>query len=267
MLTATALRNWLVEPETRSLDINSVDVSEAHRRVLLKKRMLRELFGGFYRRCRKADERYFGRTPGDRLEIGSGSSIIKEYYPDVVTSDIKPLPFVDMAAPAEKLPLPDASLRAVYGINVFHHIPDPSAFFSELLRVVHPGGGAVLIEPYYGPLARWLFAHLHAEEGFDAEMPGWCNTQQVGPCSRVNQALSYIVFRRDHAEYRRRFPDLELVIDRPHTHLMYFLSGGVNFRQLAPDFTTPLVRAAEAVLSPLNRLIALQHTIVLRRAK
>jgi SAM-dependent methyltransferase len=267
MWATNALRSWLAEPEAKTLDINSVDVSVAHRRVLQKKKMLRELFGGFYRRCRAADERYFGRTPGNRLEIGSGSSIIKEFYPDVMTSDIKPLPFVDLVAPAEQLPFVDASLRAIYGINVFHHFPDPGAFFRELLRVVHPGGGAVLIEPYYGPVARVLFARLHAEEGFDADMPGWRNTQQQGPCSRVNQALSYIVFRRDYHEFCRDYPELELVLDQPHTHLMYFLSGGVNFRQLGPDFATPLVQAAETVLSPLNRWIALQHMLVLRRRK
>jgi SAM-dependent methyltransferase len=265
MWGTTILRKWLAEPETRALDINSVDVSVAHRRVLQKKRMLRELFAGFYRQCRAADEQFFGETPGLRLEIGSGSSIIKEYYPDVTTSDIKPLPFVDLVAPAERLPFPDASLRAIYGINVFHHIPDPRAFFREMLRVLHPGGGCVLIEPYYGPLARWLFARLHAEEGYDATMPGWRNEQQQGPCSRVNQALSYIVFRRDYNAFCQEFPDLELVWDRPHTHLMYFLSGGVNFRQLAPDLAIPLVQAAEAVFSPLNRWIALQHLLVVRR--
>jgi SAM-dependent methyltransferase len=265
MWGTTTLRKWLVEPETESLDINSVDVSVAHRRVLQKKPMLRELFAGFYRRCRAADEEFFGQTPGQRLEIGSGSSTIKDYYPDVTTSDIKPLPFVDLVASAECLPFPDASLRAIYGINVFHHIPDPAAFFHELLRVLHPGGGAVLIEPYYGPLARWLFARLHAEEGFDAAMPGWRNEEQQGPCSRVNQAMSYILFRRDYAEFCRRFPQLELVCDRPHTHLMYFLSGGVNFRQLVPDRATPLVQAAETMLAPLNQWIALQHLLVLRR--
>jgi SAM-dependent methyltransferase len=265
MWATTALRKWLAEPETRDLDINGVELSTAHRRVLQKKKMLRALFAGFYRRCRAADERFFGLTPGGRLEIGSGAGIIKQYDPQVITSDIKPLPFVDLVAPAERLPLPDASLRAVYGINVFHHIPDPSAFFRELLRVVHPGGGAVLIEPYYGPVARRLFVRLHAEEGFDVTMPGWRNTQQQGPCSRVNQALSYIVFRRDYAEFCRRFPTLELVFDQPHTQLMYFLSGGVNFRQLLPDAATPLVQAAEALLAPLNRWIALQHLLVLRR--
>jgi hypothetical protein len=77
--------------------------------------------------------------------------------------------------------------------------------------------------------------------------------------------LSYIVFRRDHDEFCRQFPELELVLGRPHTHLMYFVSGGVNFRQLAPDLVTPLVLATERALSPLNRWIALQHTLVLRR--
>jgi len=59
------------------------------REVLRSKPALRELFERFYRECRQMDERYFGDTPGRRLEIGSGSSFFKEVFPDVVTSDIK----------------------------------------------------------------------------------------------------------------------------------------------------------------------------------
>lgn len=259
------LRDWLKEPETRRLDMDGVEATVAHRAVLLRKKMLRDLFAAFYRECRKWDERYFAGAEGQRLEIGSGSSIIKEFFPDVITSDIKPLPFVDLVAPGESLPFPDGTLRAIYGINVFHHFPDPAAFFDETLRVLAPGGGVVLIEPYFGPLARWLFTRLHESEGFNANTPGWVNVEQSGPCSRVNQALSYIVFHRDRDRFQRQYPGLEIVLDRPHTQLSYFLSGGVNFRQLLPNGLVFLARGAEKALAPLNRWLALQHTIVLRK--
>lgn len=260
-----SLRTWLKEPETRSLDIDGVDVTVAHRQVLLKKRMLRDLFANFYHECRKWDERFFAGTQGKRLEVGAGSSIMKEFYPDVLTSDIKPLPFVDLVAPGESLPFPDGTLRAIYGINVFHHFPDPAAFLNEAMRVLTPGGGVVLIEPYYGLFASWLFPRLHESEGFDPEMPDWVNHEQSGPCSRVNQALSYIVFRRDRARFQQQFPHLELLLDRPHTHLRYLLSGGVNFRQLLPERLSFLAGWAEAAVSPLNRWLSLQHTVVLRK--
>ena len=122
-----------------------------------------------------------------------------------------------------------------------------------------------MIEPYYGPFARMLFKRLHASEGFDMAVPRWETEQTLGAMSNANQALSYIVFTRDRETLRREFPQLEVPLDRPHTHLSYILSGGLNFRQLVPNWAAPGVELAERLLSPLNRLLAIQHTIVLRK--
>ena len=259
------LHNWLIDPQARDLDVDGTDFSIAHRRILLRKRMLRELFGKFYAECRNADLRYFGSCRGLRLEIGSGTSIIKEFYPEIITSDIKALPFVDLVLNAHHFPFRDESLRAVYGINVFHHIASPRSFFRELLRVLQPGGGAVLIEPYHGPCARWLFRHLHKTETYDRQVPAWEADAAAGSFSRANQALSYVVFKRDRAQFEEAFPNLRIVHQRPHTHLWYLASGGINFRQLAPAWTTPLIRGAEYLLRPLDRWLALQHLIVLQK--
>jgi SAM-dependent methyltransferase len=259
------LRALLTEPAVRDLDPDSATFTAAHREVLRKKALLRRLFEGFYRSCRGLDRRHFGTSPGARIEIGSGSSFFKEIYPDVVTSDIKPLPFVDLVARAEHLPFQTDSVRAIYGINVFHHLPNPRAFLREVLRVLHPGGGVVLIEPYYGPFARFLFKRLHATERFDMQVPGWEDGGIGGPLSNANQALSYIVFARDREILRREFPQLDVVVDRPHTHVLYLLSGGVNFRQLVPAWCGAALVCAERVLTPLNHLLAIQHTIVLRK--
>jgi SAM-dependent methyltransferase len=257
------LRRMLVDPRVRALDVDSPEFSLAHRQVLLDKPLVQSLFADFYKRCRSLDERLFSGD-GRRLEIGSGSGFMSEHYPDVITSDIKPLPFVQLVCSGQQMPFRDNSLRALYAINTFHHLPDPRAFFSELTRVLHPGGGAIFIEPYYGPLARQMFKRLHASEGFDEEAPAW-ESEDTGPFSKANQALSYMVFTRDRAVFEREFPRLSLMLDEPHTHLRYFLSGGVNFRQLVPTAAGPLVSFAERLLSPLNRVIALQHTLVLRK--
>jgi len=259
------LRNWLTDPAVRLQDIDGVESSVAHRQAVERKAILRQLFERFYRECRSMDKRYFGDVPGLRLEIGSGAGIIKTVYPDVITSDIKVLPFVDIVLKGEAIPFPAKSLRAIYAINVFHHLPSPRLFFSEILRVLHPGGGVVFIEPFYGPLARWVFKRLHASEGFDPDARLWEAEGPLGPMSRANQALSYIVFTRDRQTLLEEFPDLEVVVDHPHTHLWYVVSGGVNFRQLVPDSFLPVVKVAEQALSPLGRWIALQHTVVLRR--
>jgi SAM-dependent methyltransferase len=261
----SVLRRFLLDPRVAALDPDSRDFSLAHRRVLLEKPLVQELFRHFYRACRELDERYLSGS-GLRIEIGSGSGFMRESYPDVVTSDVKPLPFVQLVCRGERMPLRRASVRALYAINTFHHLPDPRAFFAELQRILAEGGGVVLIEPYHGPLARWVFRRLHASESFDERAPGWEAVPGAGPFTRANQALSYIVFERDRREFERRYPGLQVVADVPHTHLRYLLSGGVNFRQLVPDFAGGLVGLAERALSPLDRVLALQHTIVLRKS-
>lgn len=259
------LRGWLLNRSVRSLDADSVDFSMAHRQAVREKAILRRLFESFYRECRSMDLRYFGNCPGRRLEIGSGAGIVNEIFPDMITSDVKLLPFVDIVLNAAALPFSEGSLRSIYAINVFHHLADPRAFLREALRVLYPGGGVILIEPFYGLLARWLFKNLHAAEGFDPEAPDWERLHDSGPFSNANQALSYLVFKRDRARFESEFPGLRLLCTRPHTHLWYLVSGGANFRQLAPDRFTPAVRLAERMLAPFNRWIALQHTIVLRK--
>jgi SAM-dependent methyltransferase len=258
------LRELLVDPRVRGLDVDGTAFSLAHRRVLLSKPLVRQLFEDFYHRCRTLDEKYLSGA-GVRIEIGSGSGFIDEVYRDVITSDVKPLPFVRLACRGEDLPFRDGAVRAVYAINTFHHIPAPRAFLTELVRVLRPGGGAVLIEPFHGPFARFVFKRLHASESFDEHAREWEQPEVLGPFSRANQALSYVVFTRDRTRFEREFPQLAVVVDEPHTHLRYLLSGGVNFRQLVPTAAGSLARAGERVLSPLNRLLALQHTIVLRR--
>src|SRR5688500_15727270 len=167
------LRNWLLDPAVKSLDVDDTDFSIAHRQVLMRKRILQELFVRFYKTCRWLDEKYFMDAPGRRVEIGSGSSIIKEVFPEQITSDIKPLPFVDVVFRAENMPFREESTRSIYAINVFHHLSEPRVFFRELQRTVSRGGGAIFVEPYYGPVARWLFPRLHQSEGYELEVQSW----------------------------------------------------------------------------------------------
>lgn len=259
-----AIRTWLAEPRLAGVDVDGADLVRVHRRVLSEKPLTRAVFVEIYRTCLEADRRHF-RGEGVRVEIGAGSSFFKEVCPGLVSTDVKPAEGLDMVVDAQSMPFADGSVRAVFGIHCFHHLPEPRRFLAELERVLRPGGGCVLVEPYYGPLAAAFYKRAFETEGFDPTQRAW-ETPVEGPMRGANQALSYIVFVRDAALLAERHPGLEVVERRPLTNwIRYLASGGVNFRSLAPGWAGPVLGGVEAAAAPLARWLALHHVIVLRR--
>lgn len=237
----------------------------SHQAVYLRKPRLRELFQDIHRTLRRLDDQWFQLTPGTRIELGSGVAPMRETFPDTLATDIVPDARLDAVLDAQELDLPKGSVRTLYLQNCFHHIPDPLAFFVSAREVLAPGGGIVMLEPHWGPLASAVYPRLFAQEGFDKNQVEW-RTPMDGPMAGANQALSYVVLERDRREFERRFPELE-VVDRGvlPSYMRYVLTGGLNFTQLAPNFLFPAIKQLERALAPLSPIIGLHQWHVIRR--
>jgi SAM-dependent methyltransferase len=260
------LRRLLALPEVASVDADAEDRLAVHAAVLSRKPMLAHVFGEFHELLMEIDRSMLADTPGLRIELGAGVAPIARTFPDVLATDVVPGPGLDRVIDAQHMDLDDASVRTLFGQNCFHHFPDPLRFLREAERVVAPGGGVLLIEPYYGPLASIVYRRLFTSESFDKGMTGWTRSSPGGPMEGANQALSYIVFVRDRTRFQRDAAGLELVCTFAlDNYLRYLLSGGLNFRQLAPTRSEPVLRALERALRRKRRTLALHHVIVLRR--
>lgn len=258
------LFDYLRDPLLANMDVDGESRLELHRKMLEKKRMIRDVFTEFHHLFKKLDQQYLSGE-GAEIELGAGVSPMRDSYPNVLATDIVPAAHLDMVLNAEAMDLADNSVRSIYGQNCFHHFPHPDQFLRELERVLVPGGGFILLDPYYGPFASFLYKRLFSTEGFDKAFPSW-ETPVAGPMNGANQALSYIVFVRDRAELERKHPSLQIVHEqRVGNYLKYIISGGLNFRQLLPDWMTGVVNVAEKLLWPFNRWFALHHVIVIRK--
>lgn len=258
------LFNLLRDPNLDKIDVNGQDRLTVHSVMLARKRMLREVFSEFHKLFRKLDQQYFN-AEGPEIELGAGIAPIRDSYPQVLATDIVYGTHLDRVLDAEKMELPDHSVRVFYGQNCFHHFPHPDRFFEELERVLVPGGGVILLEPYYGVFASILYKNLFRTEGFDKGYQLW-EAPMEGPMNGANQALSYIIFERDRAEFELRYPTLRIVHqERLGNYLKYLLSGGLNFYQLCPDFLSPLIDFIQRCLLPLNRWMSLHHVVVIRK--
>jgi SAM-dependent methyltransferase len=260
------LRDLLYEPRVRSVDVDAPEFLSMHAQILREKPILHGTFLDFYRQMSRLCDTYVTGN-GREVELGSGAGFFPEVRPVVEKSDIRTLPGIPLVLDAQKMDLPDRSVRCIYAINVFHHLPEPDLFFGELKRVLTPGGGCILVEPHGGPASAALHRRLHKDEYFDPHAIEWSNANIRGPLSGANQALSHIVFERDLMKFEREHGrELNLVHREYCTNsLRYLVSGGLNFRQLMPSATAGVLRKIEEVLSPAAKSWTFHHALVLKR--
>ena len=262
------IRRWLYEPLVRDVNVDDEALLKIHSRVLKEKPLLRSAFEEFYRDMIATCEKYFP-VAGLEIELGSGAGFLKSFRSSVITSDIRSLPSIDRVLDAQKLDLADNSVRCIYAINVFHHLPDPNKFFLELSRVLAPGGGCVLVEPHGGFGSALLHRHLHADENFIPDALTWSNVEIQGPLSGANQALAHIVFTRDIDEFNSLHGKTLKIVSKKYTlnSLRYLFSGGLNFRQLLPSFAGPILSKLEFLGSPFAKYWALHQMIVIKKCQ
>ncbi len=259
------IRTYLQEPRLKGVDPDSDEMLAIHSKVLYEKSMMRDVFSEFYDTCINLDKKYFSQTKSKKIEIGAGVSFFKKKYPEIIATDVKKAANLDMVVDAQNMPFENNSISAIYGINCFHHFPNPDLFFKELERVLCKKGGCVLIDPYYGFVASRFYKKIFDSETFDMTQKDWSN-ESLGFMNGANQALSYIVFVRDKKIFEKKYPGLELVLQKPlNNYMRYLISGGLNFRALLPAFFSPVIKFFEFIFTPLNSVFALHHIIVIRK--
>lgn len=254
--------DWLRLPEARNIvNLDDPSTTLLHRKIIRDKQFLTNLYLDFY-------AEFANRVPTTKtfvcVELGSGGGFLKEVIPELLTSDIIPLPGVDLCFSGEAMPFDNNSVDAIFMLDVFHHIKDPSALLREFQRALKPGGRVIMIEPANTIWARFVFKNFH-HEGFDAS--GDWRLSGTGPLSDANIALPWIVFCRDRVRFQREHPGLKLLAYNCHTPIRYILSGGVSMRQLVPDWTFQLFSTLEWMLSPINRWIGMFVTIELQKVE
>jgi SAM-dependent methyltransferase len=217
-------------------------------RIVRGKPALRRLY-------REAYERYAAvlrRCPPDGLtvELGSGAGFVREVLPEVITTDVLPYSNVDRIVDATRMPFDDRSVRALFLLNVLHHIADVEAFLRESERVLRPGGRVLIVDQYPGIIGGFVFRHFH-DERFDAQAADWRFPSQ-GPLSDANGALAWIVFERDRSRYERDHAGLAIAGFSRHTPLRYWLTGGLKRWSVLPEALYPLATRLDRALLALS---------------
>jgi SAM-dependent methyltransferase len=119
---------------------------------------------------------------------------MRDKYPKVLATDIVDAPHLDMILNAEKMTLDDGSIRVIYGQNCFHHFLHPDDFFNELQRVLIPGGGFIMLDPYYGLFSQFLYNKLSRKTLFN--LTSYIKPPDSSGGIKTLQLVSFIVVFR-----------------------------------------------------------------------
>lgn len=242
--------------------MDSPETTALRRRILREKYFLYSLYREWYAQLISAIPS-IKHCPGGALELGAGGGFFKDMLPECLSSDVFCCPGNDLVLDARHLPFRPSSLRAIVMVDVFHHIPDVTAFLAEAQRVLRPGGVIAMWEPWNTPWSRFVYRRLH-HEPFEPQSEDWV-FPAGGPLSSANSALPWMVFSRDVGRLRQEFPLLRLESVRLDFPFSYLASGGVSMRSLAPGCFYRPIRSMERALGKLLQYCAMFANIVVRR--
>jgi len=173
------------------------------------------------------------------LEIGSGTSPLKRFHSNVVTSDVLELDYLDLVFDCHEIDklvrIEDNSLDVITLTNVLHHLKSPIDFLNAAAAKLKPGGEVIATEPYFSVLSSFIFKYLHHEPvGFTISKPELDEVE--GPLASANIALPWLIFcrRRDWLERLNQNYDVGRLSVRPFSALSYMATGGISRKVPVP---------------------------------
>jgi SAM-dependent methyltransferase len=205
------------------------------------------------------------------LEIGSGTSPLKQFHSNIVTSDILHLDYLDLVFDCHEIDKLDAikdnSLDVITLTNVLHHLKSPIAFLNSAARKLKPGGKVIATEPFFSVVSTAIFKYLHHEPvEFRISEPELGEVQ--GPLASANIALPWLIFFRKREWLQRLSENFDIASCdiRPFTALSYMATGGISHRLPVPRFLYRALFPLDLAISRnFPRLCASFFTITLAR--
>ena len=205
------------------------------------------------------------------LEIGSGTSPLKQFHSNIITSDILHLDYLDLVFDCHEIDKLDAikdnSLDVITLTNVLHHLKSPIAFLNCAAGKLKPGGKVIATEPFFSVLSTVIFKYLHHEPvDFRISEPELREAQ--GPLASANIALPWLIFFRKREWLQRLNENFDITRRdiRPFTALSYMATGGISHRLPVPRFLYRVLFPIDLGISRyFPRLFASFFTITLTR--
>ena len=232
----------------------------ARRDIWQRKYAIRACYRGWFDRMKPFI------VPGPSLEVGAGAGGFKDYWPELILTDVVYTPLITVAADGMRLPVRDGSISNLVVIDLLHHLQDPHLFFSEAERVLKPGGRVLAIEPYITPASYVGYKLLHHE---DVWFGGYHKSgdHKVDPWEG-NLALPNLLFTREADQWQERHPHLQIAHRRKFSLFDFQLAGGFKPYAFVGNRTLyDMFCAVDRRIDWLGPLVAFRIFVVIERVE
>ncbi|MCK5539435.1 MAG: methyltransferase domain-containing protein [Deltaproteobacteria bacterium] len=216
-----------------------IETTLKNRKALFKKKNLLYWYQQLYERLLGCDRENVANLR--ILEIGSGMSPLKHFYPSVITSDIMSLDHVDHVFDAHDIGcvsvVKNESLDLIILTNVLHHLRNPLDFLADAGRKLQTGGRIIMVEPYFSTLSRSIYLHLHHEPtDFSTVEPRLSEVK--GPLSSANMAIPYMIFWEKPGWLRQVLENYMITESKKfyYSGISYMATGGISHNIKIPHW-------------------------------
>ncbi len=183
-------------------------------------------------------------SEGINLELGCGASFINETIKNIIKSDVFLNSNTDLKIDAMEVGLKyDHEISNLILVNVFHHISNPELFLRSAEKSLLIGGRLIMIEPSNNFWSRLVYRFV-GHEKFDTEQIDW-EFESNDPLLDSNQAMSWIIFKRDYKKFKKLFPKFSLLRRKSMMPFSYLLSGGHTYNTKVGKIFIKIIRRIE----------------------
>jgi SAM-dependent methyltransferase len=192
------------------------------------------------------------------VEIGAGPGFFKEYFPQLISTDIVPTSYNNITCDAVSLPFQSGSVGALVMLDVLHHLGQPLGFLAEAGRVLRPHGRLAMIEPWITAPSYLLYRYFHHEDcclNVDVRAP----FGEVGKRAfDGNAAIPFKLVKR----YKPGTSSLRLVHADPFLGLPYLATLGFQRTCPIPQTLIEIAKAGERFFNPMRKFVATRILLV-----
>ncbi|MBO8234186.1 class I SAM-dependent methyltransferase [Prochlorococcus marinus XMU1419] len=200
--------------------------------------------GALYKEWYQLISQKLSNSEGMNLELGCGASFIEKVIKNIKKSDVFLNTNTDLKIDAMEVGLKfENKISNLILVNVFHHISNPELFLRSAEKSLVSGGRIIMIEPSNNIWSRLIYK-LVGHEKFDTKQKTW-EFESNDPLLDSNQALSWIIFQRDHKKFKKLFPKFSLLKKKSIMPLSYLLSGGHSYNSKVGENFIKKIRKLE----------------------